>query len=106
MNLKTDLRRMLKRHRKGPAHSITKARTSLREDVAGRQRRYFISMMIRTLCFILMVIFPSPWRWIFLVGALFLPYISVVIANAGREPTAGVNEATNFEKNAIEPPQN
>lgn len=97
---------MFKHRRKRRSHSITTVRTSLREDVAGRQRRYFISMMIRTLCFILMVIFPSPWRWIFLVGALFLPYISVVIANAGREPTAGVNEATNFEKNTIEPPQN
>ena len=106
MNLKTDLRRIFKHRRKRRSHSITTVRTSLREDVAGRQRRYFISMMIRTLCFILMVIFPSPWRWIFLVGALFLPYISVVIANAGREPTAGVKEATNFEKNAIEPPQN
>jgi hypothetical protein len=106
VNLKTVLRRMLKRRRKRPSHSITRVRTSLREDVAGRQRRYFISMMIRTLCFILMVIFPSPWRWIFLAGALFLPYISVVIANAGREPTAGVNEATNFENNAIEPPPN
>lgn len=96
---------MLRRNRERHAHSITKARTSLREDVAGRQRRYFISMMIRTLCFILMVIFPSPWRWLFLVGALFLPYISVVIANAGREPTITPSAVTDFGKNAIKPPQ-
>jgi hypothetical protein len=78
---------------------------SLREDIAGRQRRYFISMMIRTLCFVLMVIFPSPWRWIFLAGALFLPYIAVIVANAGREPTTTPSSVIDFEKNAIEPPQ-
>ncbi len=85
------------------SQSITHARTSLREDIAARQRRYFISMMIRTLCFILMVIFPSPWRWFFLAGAFLLPYISVVIANAGREPSVAPGTATDFKK-AIEPP--
>jgi hypothetical protein len=93
------------RKRQPKSHSITGARTSLREDVAGRQRRYFISMMIRTLCFILMVIFPSPWRWIFLAGAFFLPYIAVIVANAGREPTTTPNSVIDFEKNALEPPR-
>jgi hypothetical protein len=31
------------------------------------------------------VILPSPYRWFALVGAVTLPYIAVVIANAGRE---------------------
>ena len=95
---------MLRRQRERHTHSITKARTSLLEDIAGRQRRYFISMMIRTICFLLMVIFPSPWRWLFLAGALFLPYISVVIANAGREPTTTPSAVTDLGKNAIDPP--
>jgi Flp pilus assembly protein TadB len=85
-------------------HSITGARTSLTEDVAARQRRYFISMMVRTICFVLMVIFPSPWRWIFLAGAFFLPYIAVIVANAGREPSTTPQSVLDFEKNAIEPP--
>jgi hypothetical protein len=42
-------------------------------------------MMIRTLCFILAVILPSPYRWIALFGAVVLPYIAVIVANAGRE---------------------
>lgn len=42
-------------------------------------------MMIRTACFILTVILPSPYRWFALSGAVLLPYIAVVIANAGRE---------------------
>jgi hypothetical protein len=65
--------------------SITTAQSSLTVDQSARQRRYFISMMIRTVCFILTVVLPSPYRWIALIGALTLPYIAVVAANAGRE---------------------
>ena len=64
---------------------VTSAPKALSRDLAGRQRRYLISMMIRTVCFILTVILPSPYRWFALVGAVTLPYIAVVIANAGRE---------------------
>jgi len=64
---------------------ITSAQKSLSKDQPGRQRRYFISMMVRTACFILTVILPSPFRWFALAGAVFLPYIAVVVANAGRE---------------------
>jgi hypothetical protein len=67
------------------AYDITSAPTSLTNDQAGRQRRYFYSMMIRTGCFILTVILPSPYRWFALLGAVTLPYFAVVIANAGRE---------------------
>ena len=66
-------------------YDITSAQKSLSTDQPGRQRRYFISMMVRTACFILTVILPSPFRWFALAGAVFLPYIAVVIANAGRE---------------------
>ncbi len=65
--------------------SITTAQSGLSLDQAARQRRYFISMMIRTACFILTVLLPSPYRWIALGGALTLPYIAVIAANAGRE---------------------
>jgi len=66
-------------------YDITSAQKSLSSDQPARQRRYFISMMARTGCFILAVILPSPYRWIALSGAVFLPYIAVVVANAGRE---------------------
>jgi len=66
-------------------YDITSAQKSLSSDQPGRQRRYFISMMVRTACFILTVVLPSPYRWIALVGAVFLPYVAVVLANAGRE---------------------
>ena len=64
---------------------ITNAPRALSSDQASRQKRYFISMMVRTACFILAVILPSPYRWFALFGAVVLPYFAVVIANAGRE---------------------
>jgi len=71
---------------------ITSAPKALSADQASRQKRYFISMMIRTACFILTVILPSPYRWVALLGAVALPYFAVVIANAGRETfVRGVN---------------
>jgi threonine/homoserine/homoserine lactone efflux protein len=69
-------------------HDITSAQQGLSDELPGRARRYFIAMMIRTASFIAAVILPSPFRWIALAGAVFLPYFAVVIANAGRESIA------------------
>ncbi|GHI08735.1 membrane protein [Streptomyces cellostaticus] len=67
---------------------ITGARTGLAEDVRGRQRRYVISMTIRTASVILAATLWNVERYVAIValvlGAL-LPYVAVVIANAGRE---------------------
>jgi len=69
--------------------NITEAPSALSDDLPARQRKYFISMMIRTACFLLAVFTPSPFRWFFLFGAVTLPYISVIVANAGRETIRG-----------------
>lgn len=73
--------------------SITSASTSQSEEISGRQRRYAISMGIRTLCFVLGVAFWSHITWlavVFLAGSLLLPYTSVILANAGvRKKGAG-----------------
>lgn len=66
-------------------HQITEAQTPLSQEQSGRTRRYLWSMGIRTACFIGAVLTPAPWRWILIVGAIALPYIAVVVANAGRE---------------------
>ena len=73
-------------------HDITSAQPALSDDLPGRKRRYFISMMIRTACFILTVVLPSPFRWVALAGAVGLPYFAVVIANAGRETMSQSNQ--------------
>ena len=48
---------------------ITTAATSRHDDISARQRRYVMSMGIRTLCFLAAVVSPSPWRWMFLPSA-------------------------------------
>ena len=44
--------------------------------------RYLISMAIRTACVVLVFVVPGPLRWVFAAGAVVLPYVAVVLANA------------------------
>lgn len=50
--------------------------------------KYFTMMAIRVACFILMVVVtPYGWyTWLFAVGACFLPYVAVVVANVAAAP--------------------
>ena len=62
---------------------ITTAASSRADDISHRQRRYVISMTIRTLCFLGAVAVGEGWlRWVLFSGAIFLPYVAVVMANA------------------------
>lgn len=55
------------------------------EEQRGRRDRYMIGMTVRTVCFIGAILTSGAVQWVLLAGALFLPYIAVFIANAGRE---------------------
>lgn len=66
-------------------YSITGVRRSALDDQRSRRNRYLWSMGVRTLCFGLAVVSTGPLRWVFIAGAILLPYIAVVLANAGRE---------------------
>lgn len=69
---------------------ITTATRGPSADIDARQRRYLISMSIRTLCFVLAVVSIGHWfLWIFLAASFVLPYIAVVMANAGAAPDPG-----------------
>lgn len=65
---------------------ITTAGSSRQQDLVRRQRRYVISMAIRSICFVGAVIAGLAgidWLWpILIAGAIVLPYIAVVMANA------------------------
>jgi hypothetical protein len=79
---------MRRKNRAAEVISITGARTGLTEDVRGRQRRYVISMIFRTVCVLAAVALWNVERivaWVPLVLGALLPYVAVVIANAGRE---------------------
>ncbi|MFG2431082.1 DUF3099 domain-containing protein [Streptomyces sp. NPDC048590] len=67
---------------------ITGARQGLADDVRGRQRRYIISMSVRTVSVVLAASLWNVERHVAMVAlalGLLLPYVAVVIANAGRE---------------------
>jgi len=65
--------------------SITSAAPSLTDDVARRTRRYLIQMSIRVVCFFGAVLVDHWTRWLLLLGAVVLPYVAVILANAGGE---------------------
>lgn len=77
--------------RQADVYTVTNAPLPMSQDIGHRQRRYLVSMGIRTACFIAAVITAAAGApvWlagILVAGALILPYVSVVVANAGREP--------------------
>ena len=72
--------RTLRRHH-DDAVRITTAASSRADDIAARQRRYVLSMGIRTVCFVAAVVADGWLRWVLVVAALLLPYVAVVMAN-------------------------
>jgi hypothetical protein len=105
----------MRKHSGPEVFRITGARAGLTDDIRGRQRRYIISMAIRTLSVILTVVLwnvERPLAWVTLVVGMVLPYVAVVFANAGREngpgkpdtylppPVRPVLEATKVEPEA------
>ena len=72
---------------------ITTAGSSPQDDLARRQKKYVIAMTIRTLCFVGAAISGAAglhWLWpILIVGAIVLPYVAVVMANAAASKSDG-----------------
>lgn len=70
-------------NRRQEAVRITTAASDPGEELGRRQRRYVLSMTIRLACFLAAAAFAPGWpMWVFLAGAIFLPYVAVVGANA------------------------
>jgi hypothetical protein len=63
--------------------TITEANRSLSNEQAGRTKKYLISMAIRTACVLGAIVVPGWPRWFLIAGAVVLPYLAVVVANAG-----------------------
>ncbi len=69
--------------RDADAVRITTAPASRNDDIARRQRRYVMSMALRTACFIAAILVGPGWlRWVLVAAAVLLPYVAVVMANA------------------------
>lgn len=61
---------------------ITDAKHGTTLDLEARTKRYLITMAFRTACFIGMIFVPDVWKIVLLVGAVILPAIAVLFANA------------------------
>ncbi|GEB46995.1 DUF3099 domain-containing protein [Microbacterium testaceum] len=85
------------------AQSATSLPKAPREDADSRFTKYMVMMGIRIACFIAMaVITPYGWyTFVFAAGAIFLPYLAVIVANVGADQ--GSTEAIAPER-ALEAP--
>lgn len=93
-----DLRRHGSRPTSRPpdeAVRITTAASNRNDAIAARQKRYLISMSLRSLCFVGAIIAALAhigWLWpILIAGALILPYVAVVMANAVMTKDDGID---------------
>jgi hypothetical protein len=66
-------------------------------------RKYTIAMSVRMLCLIGVVVAPDWWRFLFGAGAIFLPYVAVVLANVGSAGASTPVRPTDGGLLAIEP---
>ncbi|MFF3247118.1 DUF3099 domain-containing protein [Streptomyces sp. NPDC002870] len=76
--------------------SITRARTGLTRDLRGRQRRYVAAMLVRSACVVLMAVTWNRWPALAvcaLIGAVLIPYVAVVAAQAGWRQQRGARPA-------------
>ena len=76
---------------------ISGARSSLSDDQRDRQRKYMFSMTLRVLCFGGAIFTDGPLRWFLLGGSVVLPWMAVVIANAGRENGRRQSTSTTYQ---------
>ena len=62
-------------------HSITDAAAAHSDDMRERMIKYAVAMGIRMVCLILIFVVDGWFKLIAVAGAVFLPWIAVVIAN-------------------------
>ncbi|MFP5310886.1 MAG: DUF3099 domain-containing protein [Actinomycetes bacterium] len=64
-------------------HSITDAAGAHSEDMRQRMIKYALAMGIRMVCLVLVFVVDGWFKVIPVVGAVFLPWFAVIIANGG-----------------------
>lgn len=64
-------------------HSITDAATAHSEEMRRRMIKYAVAMGIRMVCLVLIFVVDGWFKVLPVLGAVFLPWIAVVIANGG-----------------------
>ncbi|MDQ0664337.1 hypothetical protein QFZ35_002835 [Arthrobacter ulcerisalmonis] len=69
-------------------HSITDAAGAHSEDMRQRMIKYAVAMGIRMVCLIMIFVVDGWFKVIAVAGAVFLPWIAVVIANGSDKAEA------------------
>jgi predicted tellurium resistance membrane protein TerC len=64
-------------------HSITDAATPHSEEMRQRMIKYAVAMGIRMVCLILIFVVDGWFKLVPALGAVFLPWVAVIIANGG-----------------------
>jgi hypothetical protein len=72
--------------------TLTELPPSPKQEQDARMRRYLIMMGIRVLCLVACLFVQGWWLLIPALGAVFLPIIAVVLANAVSRRGAGTVE--------------
>jgi hypothetical protein len=62
-------------------HSITDAAAAHSEELRQRMIKYAVAMGIRMVCLIMIFVVDGWFKIVMVAGAVFLPWIAVVIAN-------------------------
>ncbi|WP_158864286.1 DUF3099 domain-containing protein [Leifsonia sp. AG29] len=66
--------------------SITSLPLSPDEERKHRMIKYSVAMGVRVVCLFAAILAPGWWAAVPIIGAIFLPYFAVVIANVSVEP--------------------
>jgi hypothetical protein len=61
--------------------SITSLPQAPDEERRSRMIKYSVAQGVRVLCIVAVLFVPGWWRIVPIIGAVFLPYFAVVIAN-------------------------
>lgn len=80
---------------------ITTAARGRTPDLDQRERRYFITMSIRTACFFAFLFVPGWWKVATLLAAAFLPMIAVLMANNSDHRPPPVAEESDEDRLAL-----
>lgn len=63
-------------------YDVTSVGVNPTKDRAYRMRTYFLTMTVRVLCVVSLFWVRGPWVILVGIGAVVLPYVAVLIANA------------------------
>jgi predicted tellurium resistance membrane protein TerC len=85
--------------------TVTALPRSPEQDRRSRMRKYTIAMSVRTVCLIGVVHVPDWWRFVLGAGAVFLPYVAVVLANVGSSGASTPVRPVHDQLLAIEAPK-